>query len=156
MIFKLPIINRVIACVAFGISLISILSQTIGNATPCQLCLITRYLFLLVAICSFSANYRKWCQFLLITSILSLFFFTFFHLGVENHWWQGPQNCVSQLPSLANIEQEIETNKVYCDRANWIVFGLSSTLWSFLIAAFLTWLTSVTYILNHYLKALDE
>lgn len=159
MIFRLPVIYKFIMIFSFCISLISILAQIFGNITPCQLCLISRYTFLSIAIFSILANYYRFYKFILIILVFGLCLFSLYHLGVENHWWQGPQSCISELPSLASlpvIDKFVESNQVFCDRANWMIFGISSTLWSFLVSAFLLWVTSVAYILDYYLKRLDD
>lgn len=159
MLFRLSIIHKFISFFSFCMFLTSLLAQVFGNIAPCQLCLISRYLFLSIAISSILANYCRYFRIILLVLISGLFLFSLYHLGIENHWWQGPQSCVSALPSLSNLSNmtnHIETNKVFCDRANWLIFGISSTLWSFLIAAFLGWLISLTYILNYYLEEFDD
>ena len=156
MIFRLPVIHKFIAAFSFCIFSLSLLSQILGDIAPCQLCLISRYLFLSIAIFAIFAGHYKHIKIILIILISSLFLFSFYHLGVENHWWVGPQSCVSELPSLSHINDQIESNKIFCDRANWLIFGISSTLWSFLASAFLTWLISLAYILNYYLKEFDD
>ena len=156
MIFRLPVIHIFIAVFSFCLFLISLSAQLFGNMEPCQLCLITRYLFLLIAMFSLFSTHYKYLKFILIFLISSLFVFSLYHLGVENHWWQGPQSCVSELPSLSNIDALIETNKVFCDRANWMIFGISSTFWSFLASSFLAWLISISYVLDYYLKKFDD
>jgi disulfide bond formation protein DsbB len=95
---------------------------------------------------------------LLLLGITFALLFGLYHLGVENHWWSGPQSCVSELPVLENITTRnfMENSKVYCDRVNWKILGISSTLWSFLISAFLFWFVSISYVLNFYLKRLED
>jgi len=156
MIFRLSVVHKFIVVFSFCIFSVSLLSQILGDIAPCQLCLISRYLFLFIAIFAAFASHYKHTRIILIILISSLFLFSFYHLGVENHWWTGPQSCVSELPSLSHINDQIESNKIFCDRANWLIFGISSTLWSFLASAFLIWLISLTYILNYYLKEFDD
>ncbi len=156
MIFRLQVIHIFIAIFSFCLFLISLSAQILGNMEPCQLCLISRYLFLLIAIFAFFSVYYKYSKFILVFLISILFLFSLYHLGVENHWWNGPQSCISELPSLSNIDTLMETDKVFCDRVNWTIFGISSTFWSFLAASFLTWLISISYVLNYYLKKFDD
>ena len=156
MIFRLPVIHIFIAAFSLCLFSVSLFAQIFGNMAPCQLCLITRYLLLSIAIFSVIAFRYKPSRFMLFVIIFSLFVFSLYHLGVENHWWAGPQGCVSKLPSLSNMNEVIESNKVFCDKANWLIFGVSSTFWSFLASAFLTWLISTAYVLDYYLKRLTD
>lgn len=143
------VVNVFVFLVALLIFLISCLFQLLFDKEPCQLCLITRYMFLSIAIIAlFSSILRKTGILLVIAAFITLSF-SFYHLGVENHWWLGPQSCTFELPTLDSISKSVEDSKrVYCDRVNWKILGLSSTLWSFLISAFLFWLTSVLYVLG--------
>jgi disulfide bond formation protein DsbB len=94
---------------------------------------------------------------LLLTVFLELSF-GLYHLGVENHWWIGPQSCVAELPTLESSMSSnvFENTKTYCDRVNWTIFGISSTLWNFLLSAFIFWLVSVSYILDLYLRKIKN
>ena len=157
MILRLPLIHKFVFAISLAVFSVSILSQYAGDAKPCQLCLISRYSFLSIAILSYFSGFSDKLRSILFSAIFLLFAFSFYHLGVENHWWAGPQSCVSELPTLSNLSEfNTTSNKVFCDKANWIIFGLSSTLWSFLIAAFLAWLISISYILNYYLDRKDD
>ena len=145
--FKENFVNRIIFVMAMGIFLTSITSQLLLEKEPCQLCLITRYLFLATAI---TALLTKWSRTLLpIASFITLAF-TFYHLGVENHWWRGFHGCVSELPSLNSTPMDTKTPP--CDSANWMVFGVSSTLWAFLCSSFIFWLSSTSYVISYYFK----
>lgn len=156
MIYRLPLVHKFITMISLGAFLVSVLSQVFGHIEPCQLCVISRYSFLLVAVLALFANYLKPLRRILCVVLIGSVLFALYHLGVENHWWLGPQSCTTELPSLSNMANAIEDSKVYCDRANWIIFGVSSTLWSFLLFAFLFWFTSVAYILDYYLNKIDE
>jgi disulfide bond formation protein DsbB len=141
-----------------GIFLTSLLSQFFFDKIPCQLCLISRYLFLLISfVALFSINFKRLKPLLLLLTFSALLF-SFYHLGVENHWWIGPQSCVSKLPTLDSLSDNNDQSMVipYCDRANWKIFGISSTLWSFLVFAFLFWSVSLLYVIDYYLKKLEN
>ncbi len=146
-IFKENFVNRMIFIMATGIVLTSIISQLWLEKEPCQLCLITRYLFLATGII---ALLPKWGKPLLPTIAFITLAFTFYHLGVENHWWRGLHGCVSELPSLNSTPMDAKTPP--CDIVNWTVLGVSSTLWAFLCASFIFWLSSTSYIICYYLK----
>lgn len=147
-VFKENFVNRIVFIMAMGIFLTSIISQLLMKNEPCQLCLITRYLFFGIGI---SALLPKWGKILTpITTFITLAL-TFYHLGVENHWWHGPHGCVSELPSLNSTPMDTKTPP--CDSVNWIVLGISSTLWSFLLASFMFWLSSTSCLISYYINS---
>lgn len=154
-VFSLKSIPKLVFFLAISVFFASLFSEIFFDKVPCQLCLVTRYLFLSIAVFSLiSARLRKFRHILIVATSLTLSF-SFFHLGVENHWWLGPQSCVSELPtldSLNNLDPIHDVSKAYCDKVNWRILGISSTLWSFLISAFVFWIVSLSYILNYYLK----
>ena len=138
---------------------ISLFSQILFEKVPCQLCLVTRYIFLSIAVFSLTSIKLKKFRPLLVVAASLAFSFSLYHLGVENHWWAGPQSCISELPTLEsfnNAEQLTNNAKSYCDKVNWKIFGVSSTLWSFLFAAFVFWMVSLAYILNYYLGKIEN
>lgn len=147
-IFK-PKIYVFLGIFGLFLSITSIMSEFLFQAKPCQLCLITRYLFLMFGIISLFAFKLKKLRIIQIIFSAIVVFFTLYHLGVENHWWAGPSSCTAKLPSLGDeLSQNIfEETKVFCDRANWMIFGISSTLWSFLITSFLFWASSLNYLI---------
>lgn len=147
-VFKENFVNRIIFIMAMGIFFTSMISQLWLKNVPCQLCSITRYLFLAVGIVAVLSKLAK--PPLPIMAFITLAF-TFYHLGVENHWWRGFHGCVSELPSLNSTP--MDTKAPPCDSVNWTIFGISSTLWSFLFASFIFWLSSTSYLINYYLKS---
>lgn len=146
-VFKEEFVNRIILLLAISIFSTSMISQFVLEKQPCQLCLITRYLFLAVGSVTFAT---KWVKILLPISSLITLMFVFYHLGVENHWWQGFHSCISELPSLNSTPMENKAPS--CDSVNWTFWGISSTLWAFLSASFIFWFSSTSYLINHYLK----
>ena len=139
---------RIVCVMAMSIFLASIFSQLLMDKEPCQLCLITRYLFLATGIATLLPKWRK--ILLPVVSFITLSF-AFYHLGVENHWWRGFHGCVSELPSLNSTPMDTKTPP--CDSVNWTVFGISSTLWAFLSAGFIFWISSTSYLISYYLSS---
>ncbi|MDR3030976.1 MAG: disulfide bond formation protein B [Holosporales bacterium] len=147
----------VLACSIIAVS-ISVFAEKFMDKTPCQLCLITRFLYIFISILtcmSFIFNVSFIRRILFCVIVLSMGF-SFYHLGVENHWWIGPNSCVSKLPSLDDISQSVQSNVSYCDRVNLEILGLSSTLWNFVLISFLFWITSVSVTLDCYRKKNEE
>ena len=131
----------------------SLTIQLVMKENPCLLCLFTRYGFLTVSIiCLFALKYinKKSVVFLPLTSLLSLLCLSFYHLGVENHWWLAPSSCKTILPTLNDLYNSkllITNNRPPCDTVNFKVFGFSMTLISFIISAFLFWVSSISTVL---------
>ncbi|MDR1365348.1 MAG: disulfide bond formation protein B [Holosporales bacterium] len=155
---KLRVVYAVTLCVAFALLSTSFLSGFITGVRPCQLCLITRYLYLSTFALS-ALSLRRWVPgSFVLASVFLTFAFGIYHLGVESHWWTGPQSCVAKLPTIdMTVEilgDKIKDTKSYCDQINWKIFGLSSTLWSCAISALLFWITSLAYTLDIYIRKL--
>ena len=154
-IFRQNFVNCIVFSIAFCLFCTSVISQIASDKQPCQLCLITRYMFFVVAAIALFFHRPK--VLLPITS-LCVVAFTFYHLGVESHWWKAPRGCISELPTLNAIQNgELPNpNNAYCNQINWDIFGISSTLWSFLFATLLFWLSSVTYVVNYCLRKMED
>ena len=156
-VLKQRFINMAVCLLSLLMFTISVLFQILLQKAPCQLCMITRYLFLVVSVVAFICVKTR---FKIILPLIALFVlaFIFYHLGVENHWWNGPSGCISHLPTLDTIENidQLNSQKSYCDQVNWLFLGISSTLWSFLFAAFIFWLSSLSYAVNYYLDKREE
>ena len=134
----------------------SISIQLILEEIPCLLCSITRYGFLFTSIVCFITlkymNNNKFIIFLPSIFLLLLLILTFYHLGVENHWWSAPRGCKTILPTIDDIKSGkiIQNNNIPCDRVNFKVLGVSMTLISFVISSFLFWLSSISTVLHLY------
>jgi disulfide bond formation protein DsbB len=162
-LFDVRLIHKtvfVLSTVAWGFS---IGAQFFFSEMPCELCLIARFGFVGLSVFSFVATiftisfFRK----IIFLSCSFLLIFSFYHLGVENAWWSGPSSCSVKVLSPEEVENlskdeklEIAKNNIFnekkprCDKVNLRIFGLSSTLYSFLISAGLFWLISVSYLLD--------
>jgi disulfide bond formation protein DsbB len=71
---------------------------------------------------------------LLITSAIGVF-----HVGVEYHWWEGPQACSGNIPRGLSPEQLKKylfgAKMVRCDETAWSMWGLSMAAWNALLSA---------------------
>jgi disulfide bond formation protein DsbB len=86
--------------------------------------------------CAFS-----WFYALIVLTGLSI---AGYHVGVEQHWWKGPDACSTTAPVVdakasqadqikafsAKMKQQ-PTTIVRCDEVNWRIFGVSATIWTF-------------------------
>ena len=73
---------------------------------------------------------------LVVTSALGVF-----HVGVEYHWWTGPQACSGNIPRGLSPEQLKKylfgAKMVRCDETVWSLWGLSMAGWNALLSAVL-------------------
>ncbi|MBQ8651015.1 MAG: disulfide bond formation protein B [Alphaproteobacteria bacterium] len=157
-LFCLKQSDNIVFFIALLAVVVSLSAEFVIGVKPCQLCLISRYLFAfnvcIVAFCRYFTRFRV----AIIFSVIALFLFSFYHLGVENHWWEGPAGCVARLQTLENINESIIDNSSVpsCDKVNLKLFGISSTLWSFLLAGFIFWLTSISFIVRFYIRRYND
>ncbi len=62
-----------------------------------------------------------------------------YHTGIEQKWWEGFQDCTSEIDGKMTIEElrkHLEAAPaVRCDQATWVLFGLSMAAWNAIYAA---------------------
>lgn len=67
-----------------------------------------------------------------------------FHVGVEYHWWQGPQACSGNIPRGLSPEQLKKylfgAKMVRCDETAWAMWGISMAGWNAILSAALAFL----------------
>ena len=130
-----------------GISLLSVAlayaSQYWGGLHPCELCWYQRYahfaaiaLLLPAILASSNPQVRRaslaagGIAFLVGLGIAG------FHVGVEQHWWEGSTTCVG-LKGAATLEdlraQILAAPVVRCDEIQFALLGLSMAAWNGLL-----------------------
>ena len=152
-LLELKNMNLLVLIISAICFLSSILTSVILDQDPCILCLITRFAFLLVAIAaSISIKYQSSYMMYTVYAITGLLLLiSFYHLGVENHWWASPETCKVPLPTLESLMSQKELSKTTkCDDITLTIFGVSMTLLSFLVSAFIFWFMSLSVILKAY------
>jgi disulfide bond formation protein DsbB len=110
-------------------------SQFWGGLTPCELCLLQRYPWDaalavgLVATLAGSPRALPWVAGLLALVFLVSCAFAFYHVGVEQHWFQGPTACTAPSKPADSVEaltaQLLQQQPVRCDEVQWSLFGIS-------------------------------
>jgi disulfide bond formation protein DsbB len=64
-----------------------------------------------------------------------------FHVGVEQHWWQGPQACAGTIPRGLSPEELKKylfgARMVRCDEVVWSLWGISMAGWNAILSAVL-------------------
>ena len=147
-IFKIKRTHFLIFSISIFAFSCSIAAEFILEKHPCQLCLISRFAYLTIAVVALLAlKFRKVIIRRILFWIIALSLaFSFFHLGVENHWWRAPASCAYKVPSVEALKNHIiESVTPSCDKVNWEIFGISSTLLNFLLCAGLFWLICISY-----------
>jgi disulfide bond formation protein DsbB len=143
------------------ISLITIAVTALGTAytaeygfhiLPCDFCLYERFIYmgmLVVGILSLKTKVLKsqrgiFVQLFILSLGMAL---TFYHVGMEQHWWAGPASCTGVAPAATLEEFRAQLMKVTrprCDQISWAIFGISATLWNLMLQAGLAFLTSLS------------
>jgi disulfide bond formation protein DsbB len=122
--------------------------QYVVGLAPCDMCLWQRYphmlaiLFGLITLPLLQAP-RIALAFALV-AILALFVTSgigFFHAGVEQHWWQGPQACSGRIPAGLSVEELkkflLGARMVRCDEIPWQLLGISMAGWNAILSGVL-------------------
>ena len=122
--------------------------EYIGGFIPCKLCYWQRYPHFLI-ILIFPLFYFFRSRSLIFFGMMSMFIsiiLAFYHVGVEQKYWQGPNSCTkSSIEGLTTdqlIYQIMSAPLVRCDEIAWELIGISMAGWNALISfcLFLTWL----------------
>lgn len=116
------------------------------NIQPCILCVYQRYIFsiclLWCVIGCIVGDVPKWLWVILSLSFVAGLIFSVYQVGVELHWWQGPESCsgINTMKNLENLNPEqaleqfrknlLNNNIVRCDQVNWRILGISATIWT--------------------------
>ena len=134
--------------------LVALASQYWGGLAPCELCLDQRWALVAAGILAtpgiFLETKPKAARiFLLLAGAAALVGagIAVFHVGVEQHWWQGTSSCTTQIKagmSAADFEAAILAAPIVrCDDIAWSLFGISmagyNILYSGALGAFSLW-----------------
>jgi len=114
--------------------------QYIGGLAPCHLCLLERYphgiAFAIGLAALFAGN--RWLFVLGGVVMVYSAGLAGYHVGVEQHWWQGPTSCTSSgISGLSNEElmaQILAAPLVRCDDIPWSLFQISMAGWNGLVS----------------------
>ena len=112
---------------------------------PCEMCYWQRWPHMvtiavgLLALASFA--WPRLALVFMLTAITALIVTAgigVFHVGVEQHWWQGPQECSGRIPPGLSIEQLktylLSTKMVRCDEAAWKLMDISMAGWNAILS----------------------
>jgi disulfide bond formation protein DsbB len=140
------------ACVLGG----ALLFQYAGGLAPCELCLYERwpyYASLPLALALAAPHTTRADAQVGAALLLALFLgssvLAFYHVGVEQHWFQGPTACTGAGGGAATIEELrrllMNQQPVRCDAPQWSLFGVSLAGYNFLASLALAVLAGVGF-----------
>ncbi len=121
--------------------------EYIGGFLPCKLCYWQRYPHF-INVLIFPLFYLFAMRGLLFIGMGSMLISTilaFYHVGVEQQYWLGPNSCsngsIEGLTTDELLDQIMSAPIVRCDEIAWELFGISMAGWNLLISfcLFLTW-----------------
>jgi len=139
---QVPVLVLLAAAAALSVAF---LAQYAGGLIPCQLCVWQRYPYGvaigLAAIALVLIDRPTAARAVLVLAGLALLTsagIAAFHVGVEQHWWEGLAACTGQVDLNMSAEdlkkQLLETPPVRCDAVPWSLFGVSIAGYNFLFA----------------------
>lgn len=120
-------------------------SQYFGGLQPCVLCIYQRYPYGVVIALGLLAllawRQPKLAAGLTLLAAIALFVdagIAVFHVGVEQHWWKGTNECSNLIDpnlSIEDLKKALQEQPVVaCDEVAWSLFGISMAGYNFLYA----------------------
>jgi disulfide bond formation protein DsbB len=120
-------------------------SQYIGGLQPCVLCIYQRYpygvviaLGVLVLLAWQRTGIAAGLTLMAAIALFADAGIAAFHVGVEQHWWQGTNECSNLIDPSLSIEDLMKAMQeqpvVACDEVAWSLFGISMAGYNFLYA----------------------
>ncbi len=118
---------------------------------PCILCLYQRIPYALAGVLALAAILmprgagRLALTFLCVPIFLAGGGLAFYHVGVEQHWWESVAGCGGQLvefPTTAELQAGLlQKPEKPCDDMDWTLFGLSMTVYNTVMSIALAFAT---------------
>jgi disulfide bond formation protein DsbB len=120
----------------------ALISQYWGGLAPCELCLLQRWpwaaaiIISLIAITVGSRSVLPWVA-LLLTAVFAVgTVLALYHVGVEKHWFAGPNACTGTVTAADTVEalkaRILGQAPVRCDEPAWSLWGISLAGWNLL------------------------
>jgi disulfide bond formation protein DsbB len=117
----------------------ALLFQYVGGYRPCELCLAERWPYyggIAISALALATDQRRtlWGIGLIALIFLASTGLASYHVGVEQHWIEGPTACTggaSGAKSTEELMKFLETQQtVRCDEIQWSLLGLSFAGWN--------------------------
>lgn len=118
--------------------------QYLGGLQPCHICLWERWphrvaiaLGVLALVLPVLGGRRLLSMLGAVTMAVSAGL-GLYHVGVEQHWWEGPTSCtggdISGLKTDDLLNQIMNAPVVHCDQIAWEMWGISMAGWNMLLS----------------------
>jgi disulfide bond formation protein DsbB len=126
-----------ILAASIGALIIAYTAELAFGIEPCILCLYQRIPYALAGALAVAAllapetwgpRPKMWAVIGAAVAFLAGAEIAFYHVGVEQHWWQGTEECVGTTgaTTLAELEAQIMASPLTrCDEVSWSLFGIS-------------------------------
>jgi disulfide bond formation protein DsbB len=114
--------------------------EYLGGLAPCEMCLWQRWALaaaLALALLGWATGHARAVLALAALAVLCGSGIAVFHVGVEQHWWQGITKCAASLSSGSNADvmaQILAQPLVRCDAVPWSFFGISMAGWNAVVS----------------------
>ena len=145
---SIPFASRVGLCAFLGSAALlggAFYFEYVVGLPPCEMCWWQRYPHMvaivagLIAVAAFgNQKTALWFTLVAITALAITAGIGVFHVGVEHHWWAGPQACTGTVPRGLSIEQLkkylLGAKMIRCDEAAWIFLGVSMAGWNAILS----------------------
>lgn len=133
-----PILIFVLAG-AIAVIAAALLFQYVGGLEPCELCLAERWPYYGAIVIAGLALFTDQRRALSGIGLLALIFLgsaglAGYHVGVEQHWIEGPTACTGGSSGAKSAEELMKflqnQQPVRCDEVQWSLLGLSLAGWN--------------------------
>jgi disulfide bond formation protein DsbB len=130
-----------------------LLSQFVGGLQPCELCLYERWPYYAILVVMLLAILSRATRIIRAALVVSALIFlgssalATYHVGVEQHWIEGPTACTGDLGDPSSPDALLQAlqgrQPVQCDVVQWSFHGISlaglNLAVSLALAAFSLW-----------------
>jgi disulfide bond formation protein DsbB len=113
----------------------ALLSQYVGGLQPCELCLYERWPYDAVLVVMLLAILSRATRIIRAALVLAALIFlgssalAAYHVGVEQHWIEGPTACTGDLGDTSSPDALLQAlqgrQPVQCDVVQWSFHGIS-------------------------------
>ena len=125
--------------------------QHVVGLVPCELCIWQRWPHVAAVALAALALGLRWRHGLALAAgaLMIGAGIAVYHVGVEQHWWQGPTACGAPDFGRLTPQQMVEALRaapiVRCDEIPWSLFGISMAGYNALLSAGLAGLFALAY-----------
>ena len=114
--------------------------EYLGGLAPCEMCLWQRWALAAaigLALLAWATRYSRPVLGLAALAVLASAGIAVFHVGVEQHWWQGFTACAAPMVTGTTAEvigAMMAQPLVRCDAIAWSLVGISMAGWNALVS----------------------